>query len=192
MIYMDYDAASKVFDDRRESLKEELLLIADNDDIGAYIYLTNDNDKYKFIVLDDIDDEYESFETDDAGEFEMKLKNAYIEYIIPIEDCSEEQDEPEGMSVAEQEDEVYVRKDELLCALEDFIRVAAKDSDEHIATTYLTDILNILLRKLSEKFRIFRPIFLLNDDGQCVYTEYPYDEYKFEDSEILEEYAPLE
>lgn len=194
-IHIPADKVWSFFQENKKRLSEEMVVIAENTETEFAVYLTEDADYPLFVVCKgSADSEYEeaAISENDCAD---TAKKCYLRYLFPIVVTTgkvpEEPDDEdiEDLTAQEMDDAMYEREDELALALGDFLQVVLGDCSDgsEIIDTYGMDMINdildhILLYLATEMdFPIYRPTYLIEDDGSEVYVEYPYNEDEDED-----------
>jgi hypothetical protein len=183
----------KFYNRNAEQLAEEMVSIAENEDTGMNVYLTEDSDTPQLVVTDNNDKVVHEEYLVSSRDAEHSAKKIYEKYIVPIDTTTVSDDEDdEEITRSDMEDAIYEREDEILMAFEDFLEVLMEENRDTIYDGYhdkqFDDLLNKVVRTIAvdSGVRVRRPMFLIDErTGLEVYTEYPYEEYDFDDEEIV-------
>lgn len=194
-IYIPADDVWSFFQSNITRMKTEMVAIAENEDTGYAVYLTEDKGYPSFSVCkEDSEPEYQegAINKHDCAE---TAKRCYTRYLFPVILSNEKgypklpigiSDDFDEKDLTEQDkqDNVYMREDELRFAMCDFLKVAlslACDPVEILyeyGTAFVDDMLDTILEYigLEHGLEVYRPMFLVDDEtGDEIYTEYPYD-----------------
>lgn len=116
---------------------------------------------------------------DSLGSGEEMTEDEWHAYAKDMADQSEEEvdDDHDGML----EGEVYVREDELLCGLYDFLDIVLDGKTAAYFDSVYEEELSSMLDELlliiaGHGLPVRRPTFVESEDGVEVYLEYPYEE----------------
>lgn len=197
-VYLKPDQVWEFFKRNKERLEEEMVEIATNDDTKTAIYLTEEEDHPAIKVYrNDIEQYSEGCVS--LPDCEKSMKRIYAKYLTPlrvvVSETSDEDDDADTddeLSRAEFEDEIEAREEVIYQAFRDFIDVLTEDNISSLEFTDKDDdsvdhIIDHVIRYLAVEcgFRIRRPMILYDEDKkQEVCTEYPYEEYDFDDDEV--------
>lgn len=164
----------------KDSLRETVRELANNAEYGILIYLTENNWREPCIVVeaDDIEIYSEVIRNKNNATatctriFDDYLTDRVIEIISDMEDTSA--------------DYIQEREEELTDATQDFIYAVlggcgAIEFYEDVVEDCKEHFLEYLARR--HNIAIHRPMFLVDDDGEEFYEEYPYDCMEFEDKD---------
>lgn len=180
----------KFYNRNASQLAEEMVSIAENEDTGTNVYLTEDNDSPQLVVTDNNDKVVHEEYLVSHRDAEHSAKKIYEKYMVPIDVGGDEEDDEE-ITRSDMEDAIYEREDEILMAFEDFLEVLMEADRDILYDGYhdkqFDDLLNKVVRTIAVDagIRVRRPMFLVDErTGLEVYTEYPYEEYDFDDDEI--------
>lgn len=197
-VYLKPDQVWEFFKRNKERLEEEMVEIATNDDTKTAIYLTEEEDHPAIKVYrNDIEQYSEGCVS--LPDCEKSMKRIYAKYLTPlrvvVSETSDEDDDADTddeLSRAEFEDEIEAREEVIYQAFRDFIDVLTEDNISSLEFTDKDDdsvdhIIDHVIRYLAVEcgFRIRRPMILYDEDNkQEVCTEYPYEEYDFDDDKV--------
>lgn len=180
----------KFFNRNALQLAEEMVSIAENEDTGTNVYLTEDDDTPQLVVTDNSDKVVHEEYLVSQRDAEHSTKKIYEKYMVPIDASDDEADDDE-VTRSDMEDAIYEREDEILMAFEDFLEVLMEEDRDVLYDGYhdkqFDELLNKVVRLIATEFgiRVRRPMFLVDEaTGLEVYAEYPYEEYDFDDDEI--------
>lgn len=186
-IYVLPENVWEFFQKNKKRLSDEMVVIAENEDTGYAVYLTEEEDHPYFCVCQGKGaPEYEDIAICKADCIEV-AKVCCAKYLLPITviangdgGCIMEMatDEPD------QEDIMYEREDELAMALYDFLSVVLQEDESFCGATDISDpewlekVLDAILEDLATNFDmpIYRPMIITDDLGNETYTDYPYGE----------------
>lgn len=174
---------------RNGELREELdvLTLASEDDVhvyacnnrgfvGLYVFRDVDMLKYEDSYTELFHDESECNEQD-REMFEYVLECIYHRYLAddgrPEEDEYYDEDEYDGISYPERIDIIESREEDIALAFDEFLSVISPEFYGDECDNMLNDVLALLAGKYGAD--IYRPMFVQTEDGDVVYTEYPYD-----------------
>lgn len=176
------------FELRSKELKNSMCKIAENEEYGVAIYLTEHNGlPYVFIFADDIQMLDEEFENEkDCGKRMREIYNNYLSARV-LDMMSGEDEDPDNPEISE-EDEIYERELELECAVTDFLNVALDgymDTESEKLDNIIEDCKDHFCEYLARKhdLPIRRPMYLEYEDGTEEYDEFPYENMEFEDED---------
>lgn len=202
-IHVPADAVWEFFQESKNRLSNEMVLIAENTDTEYAVYLTEENDLPVLAVAKgDEKTEYKEpcVSEDDCATVAKKF---YTRYLFPVmitdgkyvpEDIPDEEDDDETWM--DMEDIMYERNDELRLAMADFLAIVLQEGDNdgtNVLEAYgyeaVDEILDGVLKELSDDygFRIYRPMIVTEESGCEVFTEFPYDEYDIDCLDELDE-----
>lgn len=191
-IYVAANTAWSFFQNNKDRLSKEMVIIAENTDTQYAVYLTEDNSLPLLSVCKgDAKPEYEECVPTETGCNEA-AKRLYTQYLFPVMIVDEKkcpsgtQEEPEDLTRQDMEDAQYEREDELALALCDFLSVVLQESEDdspEIADAYgagfISDVLDHFLEYLAleQCLPIYRPMIITDEETGCeVYTEFPYED----------------
>lgn len=183
----------KFYNRNAEQLADQMVSIAENEDTGINVYLTEDSDSPQLVVTDNNDKVIHEEYLVSHPDAERSTKKIYEKYVVPIDTtpASDDEDDDEEITRSDMEDAIYEREDEILMAFEDFLEVLMEESRDVLYDGYhdkqFDDLLNKVVRLIATEspVRVRRPMFLIDEvTGLEVYAEYPYEEYDFDDDEI--------
>lgn len=190
VIHVKPEDVWKFYNRNAERLADEMVSIAENEDTGTNVYLTEDNETPQLIVTNYNDKVVHEEYLVSGRDAEHSTKKIYEKYMVPL-DPDDEEPEDEDITRSDMEDEIYQREDEILMAFEDFLEVLLEENRDSLYDGYhdkqFDDLLNKIVRTIAVDagIRVRRPMFLVDErTGLEVFTEYPYEEYEFEDDEI--------
>lgn len=176
----------------KERLEEEMVEIAENDDTGVAIYLTEDDDLPQYVVFKNDKEQYREMCVN-GSDAEQTLKKIFMQYLVPLVIPVDDDDVPvdENAMRSDFEDQIDEREDVILDAFQDFIEVLTEDKigalDFGKDGEELDKIINHIVQYLAVDcgFRIRRPMILYDEDlKKEVCSEYPYEEYDFSEDEV--------
>lgn len=195
-IYLPAPRVGDFFQQNRERLKKEMVIVAENTDTKYTVLLTDDCDLPQFLVCREEEPEYKEWANiASCGDVAFKI---YLRYLFPVtvsidagEGCEngpppfESEDCDEELTRQEMDDLQYEREDELMLALADFLAVVLQEGDgdgtmiiEEYGQSFMEDALDSILRSVSSDLLmpVYRPMFIVDEEtGVETYTEFPYD-----------------
>ncbi len=189
-IYVEPDDTWDFFDDNLYRLKEEMVLIAENEETEYSVFITENNGNPLFSVCKgDAAPEYEA-ESSDEIDCVNTAEVLYMQYLYPVvvvDGHSIQLDDIDDESATrrqELEDGQYEREDELTMALCEFLEIVLQGDfcfEESCDLKMVEDTLDYILKYLTKNwnFSIYRPMFIDDGNGGEVYSEFPYDEFNF-------------
>lgn len=195
-IYVPAEDIWSFFNSNIDRLKEEMVIIAENNDTEYAVYLTEDKGYPSFAVCKgDSKPEYEEGAISETDCIET-AKRCFVRYLFPVVVNDEkifpkgawdkgESDDEENLSMQDMQDRSYEREDELRLAMCEFLAVALNlDGDpvevvgNEYGSAFISDVLDYFLEYLGfeQCLDIYRPMFLTDEETGCeIYTDYPYD-----------------
>lgn len=187
-IYVPCRGLWKFYLSNRLRCRESYVLVAENQDIGYGVYLTEEDCLLVlYVFLGENDRPEFRAEIPDEVSAEAIAGKTYLAF-LGAEDEEPEEEEPEDELEIEpdeisEDDEIYAREDELLQASGDFLAAVLRMYDgeavkEAYGETLIEEFLEQALLTISEDFGlpIYRPTHLEDENGESVYVEYPYGE----------------
>lgn len=192
-IYVAANTAWAFFQNHKDRLSKEMVIVAENTDTQYAVYLTEDNALPLFSVCKgDAKPEYEECALTETGCNEV-AKRLYTQYLFPVTiidggKCSPElaEAELEDLTRQDMEDAEYEREDELTLALCDFLSVVLQESEgdspeimDTYGETFVNEVLDHFLEYLAleQCLPIYRPMIITDEETGCeVYTEFPYED----------------
>lgn len=164
-----------------------LVLIAKHPNYGIYIYATCECGQFKVEVHADdimIYDE-EIFHEQDCI---RTITHVYDEYLSDnvssfLPDKDDEDDTSENSA---EDEEIEIREEEIECLFEDMLigllgTLNLRNLDDEVVEDIREHTLEYMTRK--HKIKIYRPMWLEDEDGEDFYEEYPYECMEFEDKD---------
>lgn len=166
----------------RKVLESEEHIVAENEDFGVVVVITNLGDLPQIIVRSD---DFEMYSTvllspEDAARTVEDTYNSYLTEAIfsKIQEPKEEEDEDYGVSVQEDEiDDCIVNLLSVVSAYD----LQKTDNFAEICEDLKEHILEYLYLKHGVK--IYRPMFIKFDDGSVEYCSYPYDKLNLDNAD---------
>ena len=193
-IYIPVEEVWPFFQQHKKQLEKRMYAVAENEDTGYIIYLTEDKGCPLFSVCEgEREPEYEEGAVN-ANDCVNTVKKLCVRYLLPVmvidrptEDGEDEDEEEEGSYVLtrqDAEDEQYEREDALrdaLCIFLDEVCQLDKNTDfiDEFGEEMIDGILDGVLEWLATEcgFEVYRPRIIFDDDiGADVFVEYPYNE----------------
>jgi len=161
----------RYFQENREVLKKNIVTIAENDATGNQICVTENNSFPQILVY--INNTIKYAETMiSEGDAIATATRLYSQYLKTPPD-------EEELTRQDLEDEMYERETELYDATKDFLDVVigndfmAEGGSEEV----IFEIMDAFLKYISDEwwFRVYRPVYMDDGDGNEIYIEYPYE-----------------
>lgn len=154
-------------------------VIAQNDDSGIVVLITNDDGIGKIVVYADGVQIYSEEVVSDA-DCRVTAAKIYNEYTTKdvLETLSALGDD-EGFTRFEMEDMISEREDELDMVFDDLLSALGIPYDEEILGDVKEHTLEYIYRKFGVE--IYRPMFLEDENGEEFFEEFPYDNMVFDD-----------
>ncbi len=193
-VFVKYADIWGFFNSRRDQLKKEQVLIAENDD-GGEIYLTEQDGlplftvylsgekKYEEAAADRVDcdftmnilcDRYLS-PNDDPRRFSMPIGPVETSPATDEQEPDDEDTPPPTLDDLQIEQEE--REDELMSAFAEFLYIVTDGGAEDLGDTDMDDALDHVLQYISDNLclPVYRPtVYFDPDTGSAAYTLYPY------------------
>ena len=199
-IHLKPNEVWKFFHDHRVRLEEEMLEIASNTETNTAIFLT-EQDGFPFVSVYKNDQlVHEDYCVSDTDS-EETMRDIYIKYMPPFyvtvndetkaadSDSSDDDADVEEITLAECEDKINEREDEITLAIQALIEVLTEDSVGALefgpGDETFEDIVDHIVEFLAVDcgFRVRRPMFIIDEEShEEVFSEYPYEEFDFEAS----------
>ena len=191
----------------QERLEEELVEIASDESTNTSVYMT-DEDGYPYLYVYRDDKKIFQSACRTQYEAERNLRVVYAQYLtMPkeeivdttyVDDDDDDVDVPpctdlDAMSDEEWQKYCDEREDAIFAAVSDLVSVLTEDQIGAIEVGDPEDddfdkIVNKIVEYLAVHcgFCIRRPMEVVDDDsGDVVRTEYPYEEFDFDDSDLI-------
>lgn len=170
------------FENNVGKLHSSYHLIASNDEYGAEIYITV-NSYGKAQIIAELDgDRMETTTVFNAEECEKVCRSVYDDYLTPSAVSSATQVEYDEGDRGNEEDLIEIRESELDDAvyncLMEILESYDDDMDALVETTkeYLCEFL-----ARTCKLPVYRPMHLVDEDGEEFFSEYPYEDMIYDD-----------
>lgn len=163
-------------------LRSSYHLIASNDEYGAEIYITVNSYGEAQIVAELDGDRMETTAVFNAEECEKVCRSVYDDYLTPSAVSTAEQGEYDEGDRGNEEDLIEIRESELDDAvyncLMEILESYDDDMDALVETTkeYLCEFL-----ARTCKLPVYRPMHLVDEDGEEFFSEYPYEDMIYDD-----------
>lgn len=165
-------------------------LIASNDEFGVNIYLTADHGMAQVVVEIDGVDSVEEYMADyvDCVSTMSEVYNTYLyDFVNEVakSDCATDS----ASSIEEdREEEIEIREDSLFDAAFDFLEVVLEGSIKYSDATInamVEDCKDHFVEYIARKFgkNVYRPMYLVDENGESFYTENPYPQMIFDDED---------
>lgn len=172
---------------RKSSLESTMFEIANNEQYGIAVYLSEDERRCPCITVEADDSEVYSERIVSETDAEKTCSKIYDKYLTDkVVDILTEIAEDEEESLLEQQDTIEEREMELDIAVSEFISAvlggdAYLDGEDYDGI--IEDCKDHFLEYLARKhgLDIFRPMVLEDEDGEEFYEEYPYECMEFDD-----------
>lgn len=166
-----------LFCENRDRLSKELVLIAEDDELGLEVCVTEENGALLFVVLDGGQIEFKGSRYDRTSS-EATLQFIYDSFFKSSKTESEEV----NVSRDDYEDKIYEREDELYLAAADFLSVLlCKDDPFEVQDLHGEEFIDEFVDYICEYLRnecgisVYRPVIIDLDDGTEEFEDYPYD-----------------
>lgn len=163
-------------------LQSSYHLIASNDEYGAEIYVSADSYGDAQIIAELDGDRMETTVVSTAEECERVCHSVYDDYLTPSAVSSNVQVEDEESNKENEEFLIDVREQEIDNAvyncLMEILESYDDDMDALVETTkeYLCEFL-----ARTCKLPVYRPMHLVDEDGEEFFSEYPYEDMIYDD-----------
>ena len=199
------------YEENRLRLCDELVEIASNEDTKTSVYVTDeDNHPYLYVYRDD----KKIFESECLTQYvaERNLREIYASYLAPLkivggsaakeEEAEVPDDEDEDVdtppfddlaAMTEEEWDTYCdeREDVIHDAVLSLIDILTEDETSSLEpSSEDDDSFNTVVDKIVEYlaikcgFRIRRPMEVIDDSGELVRSDYPYEDYDFGEGDL--------
>lgn len=195
-IYVPLDEAWDFFEDNIEDLKKQYVELACDDTVDDYksvVYMT-ENDGRPELLVEVAGVEVERSKAYSSHHLRYILEQYYTDYVLflssedkSVEETLKETEEDIGADEVQypepsEIDDVIIRDDELLCALDDFLHVAINDMTyENLFSVYGYDMLRTILQSvvdmLYDKYGVYVywPQIEADDDGNEIIVTNDYE-----------------
>lgn len=174
---------------RKSSLESTMFEIANNEQYGIAVYLSENEQHQPCITVEADDSEVYSERIVSETDAEKTCSKIYDEYLSDkVVDILTEMANDEEESLLEQQDAIEEREMELDIAVSEFIS-AVLGGDAYLDGEDFDDVIedckDHFLEYLARKhgLDIFRPMVLEDEDGEDFYEEYPYECMEFDDGD---------
>lgn len=164
------------------------LLIAENEDFGIQIFLTEEGSMPVIAVFADDDEVYEEA-TVSQNDCTQTVKKIYDDFLDPQRVVQKlidlGADETADSVSKDDEDLILDREEELREAMSDFFSVVL-DGCRVTDKTIVNDCIDHFLEYIARKWGIEdirRPMFLEDENGDEFFEEYPYEVMEYEDED---------
>lgn len=192
-IYVETSDVWELFQRCKDDLLKHERKIAENQEYGVAIYLTDDGHGYPNIIASLDDEEVYSEMCISESDCKVTTQKFYDEYLSEriLDRYFGEDDDAaneEWVSHLEEEEEIDDRESELDAAVYDFLTVVLDGIlvEEMVdgADEILEDIKEHFLEYIARKWDlpVRRPMYLEDNDG-VFYEEYPYECMEFDDED---------
>lgn len=203
-IYVPCCRLWKFYLNNRQRCRDSYVLVAENQDTGYGIYLTEEDCLLVlYVFLGESERPELRAELPDEISAEAIAGKAYLAFLgceepeeegpgassWPAQGGGPHEEEPEEEELeiepdeVSEDDEIYAREDELFLASGDFLAAVLRMFDgETVRKTYgeslIEEFLEQALLTIAEDFGlpVYRPTRLEDEDGEPMYVEYPYGE----------------
>lgn len=172
------------FQNTKDDLKTHMHQIADNDEYGIAIFVTEDSGLPNIVVTAD---DVQVYEETSVNEFDCRetAVKIYDDYLTPKAiDILSSSDDSSSLDV---EDIIDLRETELDNAVYEFIMTAIQGAYFDDYTIAFDDICDDLKEHFLEYMArkhglpVYRPMILEYEDGIEEMSEYPYEDMEFDD-----------
>lgn len=183
------------FDKNFDRLKKEMVAIAENEETGHSVYLTESNGCPLLSVYREDNQLYVEGAVS-AKDCEDTAKRMYLKYLFPVvvtdpkpniipeQEDKDDEISNEELELQALEDAIYEREDELLLATTDFLEVLLNCNGpeqisamygKHIAEDFLESACEMLAR--DHMISVYRPTWVTDEEtGAEEYVEFPYED----------------
>jgi len=180
-IYIEAEDTWRYFKENEDDLENVMHLVAENEDYGVEIYLENEGGLPGFSAYVDSDLMLTERAINEK-DCEITAARIYDDYLTErfFETLGEHDD---SLTKVDELTIIDEREDELDLVFEDLLHIASdgKADTYEILEQVKDDVLELLYRKY--KISIWRPMYLVDEDGEEFYEEYPYECMIFDDEE---------
>lgn len=163
-------------------LQSSYHLIASNDEYGAEIYISADSYGEAQIIAELDGDRMETTVVSNAEECEKVCRSVYDDYLTPSAVSTATQAEDEIDRANEEEFLIEAREQELDDAVYNFLMDVLdeyQDDMDELVETAKEHFLEFMARKM--KLPVYRPMHLVDEDGEEFFSEYPYEDMIYDD-----------
>lgn len=178
------------FMNHKEKLESQMKMIAENPTYGVEVYLTGSDGLATITVLADDEEVYEE-QADNYMDCRTVVNEIYDTYLTSnalnaLADAWLDKND-EGLDAAEEADVIEEREIELDEAvyglMEAFVPnlFDVEDDPDEVYEGLKDCICEYLYKR--HGISVYRPMYLEDDDGSDVFTEYPYPEIDFDDED---------
>ena len=169
-VYIQPRDIEEFYKENKVRLRTEMVTVASNDTTGYSIHLTDINDEPHLLVC--FDGEVQEDKTLPMNDFyiEYYAEMIYEEYLYSFQDTTTFKDD----------DDVYIRQDELSLATSDYLQtlLCTKDVESEYGVDMVDTFLESVGHLLYKNFNIsmYHPVFVVNAQEESeVLLEYPYE-----------------
>lgn len=163
-------------------LQSSYHLIASNDEYGAEIYISADSYGEAQIIAELDGDRMETTVVSNAEECEKVCRSVYDDYLTPSAVSTATQAEDEIDRANEEEFLIEAREQELDDAVYNFLMDVLdeyQDDMDELVETAKEHFLEFMAREM--KLPVYRPMHLVDEDGEEFFSEYPYEDMIYDD-----------
>lgn len=160
------------FEQNVEKLHSSYHLIASNNEYGAEIYITVNSYGEAQIIAELDGDRMETTTVFNAEECEKVCRSVYDDYLTPSA----------VSSAVEEESLIEAREQELDDAVYNFLMDVLdeyQDDMDELVETAKEHFLEFMAREM--KLPVYRPMHLVDEDGEEFFSEYPYEDMIYDD-----------
>lgn len=208
-VYLKADEVWGFFQDNKDRMKTEQVLVAENTDTKYEIYLTDFAGYPQFRVFrGNIELHTES--CIDKADTEYVAKWLYVKYLFPIgantskqygqsnttaetkkKEESKKSNTKKSESTKALEDIISEREDELTQATEEFLEVVLEyygAIEDFYGEGLIEEVLDSVCQQLANDWGISvrRPFCYEDDDGETIYLEYPYLDVDCDENDLAD------
>ena len=164
-------------------LQSSMHEIASNDEFGVKIYITASSYGDAQVIVEMDDDREEITTVCSAEECERVCKSVYADYLTSAVVSSAVQAEDEEIDRANEEEFlIEAREQELDNAAYNFLMDVLdeyQDEMDELVETAKEHFLEFMAREM--KLPVYRPMHLVDEDGEEFFSEYPYEDMIYDD-----------
>ena len=201
-IYIQEKDVWDFYQDNKARCKEEMITIAENDETQYALFITEDSGDALVCVCKGDEEPEKEEPVFCAADCKETVERFMFRYLLPVsvktkeeklpadkaqaasslkkESPAEQKSEDERLLFPGEEDEVYRREDELICAMCDFLGTVLETDMDDVFDSYgcetVTDILDDVLEAISDSYcmNIYRPR-VIDEGDRKVIVDYPYE-----------------
>ena len=163
-------------------LQSSMHEIASNDEFGVKIYITASSYGDAQVIVEMDDDREEITTVCSAEECERVCKSVYADYLTSAVVSSAGQAEDEIDRANEEDFLIEAREQELDDAVYNFLMDVLdeyQDDIDELVEMAKEHFLEFMAREM--KLPVYRPMHLVDEDGEEFFSEYPYEDMIYDD-----------